>query len=114
MSGVSERRRSYAWHLKTVARVKANPNQLRGWKQITEFLGMPASTAQRWARSGMPVTRNGRNVVASPDELNRWLDRETGVSPAVHVAAEGGDLSSDLKRAVAEARRHQKRSRAKR
>ena len=26
----------------------------------------------------MPVRREGRNVVASPDELNQWLQRTSG------------------------------------
>jgi len=36
---------------------------------------MPNSTAQRWVKEGMPVRREGRNVVASPEELNQWLQR---------------------------------------
>ena len=51
---------------------------LKGWKQIAEFLGQPISVAQRWATTGMPVTRQGRFVVATPEELNNWLGRESG------------------------------------
>jgi hypothetical protein len=32
---------------------------LDGWRQIAEFLGQPSSVAQRWAKSGMPVTHEG-------------------------------------------------------
>ena len=57
---------------------KALPGQtseLRGWPAIARFLGMPNSTVHRWAKEGMPVRREGRNVVANPEELNQWLQR---------------------------------------
>jgi hypothetical protein len=50
---------------------------LSGWHEIADFLGQPTSGAQRWAKSGMPVTREGRRVQASADELNRWLVHES-------------------------------------
>jgi hypothetical protein len=73
---------------------------LKGWQQIAEFLGQPINVAQRWGRTGMPITRQGRNVVATPAELNRWLGREAGGEP-VHVATEGDDLAAELKRGLA-------------
>ena len=33
-----------------------------------------------WSKSGTPVTREGRRVQASPDELNRWLVGENPVA----------------------------------
>ena len=39
---------------------KAQPEELKGWAQIAQFLGQPIAVAQRWARSGMPVKREGR------------------------------------------------------
>jgi len=42
----------------------------------------------------MPVTREGRRVHASPEELNRWLGRESAGEP-VHIATEAGDLASN-------------------
>lgn len=51
----------------------SKPSELRGWPAIVQFLGMPGSTVRRWAKEGMSVRREGRNVVASPDELNQWL-----------------------------------------
>jgi hypothetical protein len=89
-------------------RHKAEPDELRGWKRISEFLGMPRSTAHRWAKSGMPVRRSGRNVVASPEELNRWLDRENGTNPAVHVVTPQEDLVADLSRSVLKLRHRSK------
>ena len=53
-------------------------SELRGWPSIARFLGMPNSTAQRWAKEGMPVRREGRNVVASPEELNRVATTHLG------------------------------------
>src|SRR4029077_8631499 len=71
---------------------------LRGWKQISEFMGLPESTVQRWASEGMPVARSGRIVTAIPEELNQWLDRNTGQRDDVHIATESTDLAGDLKK----------------
>jgi hypothetical protein len=68
---------------------------LKGWKEIKGFLGLPISAAQRWARSGMSITREGRRVEASVEELNR-MGRET--SEPVHIATESADLSAELRR----------------
>ena len=70
---------------------------LKGWQQIAAFLGQP-SVAQRWEKSGMPVTHEGRRVQASPEELNCWLGRE--VSEPVQIATESADLASELKRGL--------------
>jgi hypothetical protein len=63
------------------------------------FLGQPVSVAQRWAKTGMPVTRQGRFVTASPDGSNEWLGRESGTGP-VHVVTPQTDLSAELKRGL--------------
>jgi hypothetical protein len=81
--------------------VPGNSFELRGWPAIAKFLGMPHSTVHRWAKEGMPVRRAGRNVVASPDELNRWLQRTSGEAAGVHVVAPGSDLLKDLRASVA-------------
>jgi hypothetical protein len=77
---------------------------LKGWAQIAQFLGQPIAVAQRWARSGMPVKREGRFMTASPEELSRYLGREAGLDVPVHIASEEMDLSADLKRALSYAR----------
>jgi hypothetical protein len=59
--------------------------ELRGWLAIANFLGMPNSTVHRWAKEGMPIRREARNVVASPEELNQWLQRTSGEGAGVHV-----------------------------
>ena len=79
--------------------------QLRGWKEIAEFLGQPVAVAQRWAKSGMPVVKKGRSMTAEPEELNRWLGRESGVDQAVHIARGKEDLMPELRRGVREARK---------
>ena len=33
-----------------------------GWQKIADFLGQPISVAERWVKSGMPVTHVGRRV----------------------------------------------------
>jgi len=63
-----------ARHVFTMTKKKVQAGVLKGWKEIAQFLGQPSSTAQRWAREGMPVEHSGRVVQAYPDQLNLWLD----------------------------------------
>jgi len=95
-------------------RAKPKPDSalLKGWQQIAAFLGLPVSAAQRWARSGMPVTREGRRVLASPEELNRWLGREA--AEPVQIATETTDLSSELKRGLSYVRKQRQAQSKKR
>jgi hypothetical protein len=74
------------------------PDTLKGWKQISEFLGEPASVVKRWAADGMPVHREGQFVSTSSEELNSWLGQESG--KPVHVATENTDLTAELKRGL--------------
>ena len=96
-----------------MAKKKPENAQLKSWKEIARFLGQSVATAQRWAKSGMPVTRAGRYTVASPEELNAWLARESGSNKPVHIATDNADLSAALKHALSDARkqRHPKRFR---
>jgi hypothetical protein len=84
---------------------KIESDSLKGWRQIASFLGQPLSVAQRRAKSAMPVTRQGRNVYASPEQLNRWLGRESAGEP-VQIASDSTDLSSELKRGLSYVRKH--------
>ena len=79
--------------------------ELKGWRQIATFLGEPTSLAQRWAAQGMPVRRQGRYVTTTPDQLNAWLERESG--KPVHVATNDTDLTAELKRGISFVRREQ-------
>ena len=83
---------------------KIQKERLKGWHEIASFLGQPLAVAQRWARSGMPVIREGRFMYASREELSQYLGREAGLDVPVHIATENADLSADLKRALAHAR----------
>jgi len=82
----------------SMPKIESSSEPLKGWQQIATFLGLPISTAQRWAKSGMPVARAGRRIQASPEELNRWMGRET--SEPVHIATESSDLSGELRRGL--------------
>ncbi|MBV9609492.1 MAG: hypothetical protein JO187_08030 [Acidobacteria bacterium] len=87
---------------------------LQGWKEISEFLGQSTATVQHWAKSGMPVSRQGRYVTASREELAGWLGRESGTRQPVHIATgDDIDMLADLKRGVAEARSRRKIHRVK-
>jgi hypothetical protein len=85
---------------------KPASDTLKSWQQIAAFLGQPVSVAQRWAKSGMPVARQGRFVTASGETLNKWLGRESG--EPLHVATEKDDLSAELKRGLSFVRKQQK------
>ncbi len=84
---------------------KETAQLLRGWKAIAKYLSQRPSTVQRWAKEGIPVRREGRNVVAEPAELNRWLGHESHAPAAVTIASRGEDLTADLKHALSAVRR---------
>ena len=86
----------------------SQPEILKGWKEIAEFLGEPISVVKRWRSEGMPVVEQGRFVTGSPEQLSAWLGRESG--KPVHVVTPETDLASELKRGVDFVRRGAKRS----
>jgi phage terminase Nu1 subunit (DNA packaging protein) len=94
-----------------MAKKAESAKELQGWGEIAEFLGLPVATAQRWQKSGMPVRRGGRYVYANPEELNRWLNRESPSRFPTHIATTNEDLAADLKQALAQAQSKGKRSR---
>jgi hypothetical protein len=71
---------------------------LKGWQQISAFLGEPASVVQRWASEGMPVRKQGGYVETTPEELNAWLGKESG--KPVHTVTEDTDLTAESKRGL--------------
>lgn len=73
---------------------------LSGWKAIAEFLAIPSATAQRWAKSGMPVRREGRFTVADAEELRGWLGRESEMPAPAHIATNNADLAAGLKESI--------------
>lgn len=82
---------------------KRQPDFLKGWQQIATFLAQPTVVAQRWAREGMPISRQGRFVVAKPEDLAKWLGRVSG--EPIHVVTDQAELASELKRSLTEARK---------
>jgi hypothetical protein len=88
--------------------VKTEPETLKGWQQISAFLGEPVSVVQRWATEGMPVHREGRLVTTSAAELNVWLGKESG--KPVHAVTETTDLTAELKRGLSYVRHDKKGS----
>jgi len=94
----------------SMAERKTQPaSTLKGWNQIDAFLGEPVSVVKRWAKTGMPVSRPGRFVIASPDAPNAWLGRESGGKP-VHAAAPETDLLGELKRGLSYLRKQRQLS----
>jgi hypothetical protein len=87
---------------------KSKRRKLKGWTEIAEFLGQTASVAQRWQKAGMPVTREGRSVYASPEALTAWVGTERGHKEPVHIASEGEDLLGDLTQGLSYVRRQKK------
>jgi hypothetical protein len=90
------------------AKSKTRNSILKGWGQIAEFLGQTPAVAQRWHNAGMPVTREGRFVHASPEELTAWIGTERGKTKPVHIASQGEDLIGDLKQGLSYVRRQRK------
>jgi phage terminase Nu1 subunit (DNA packaging protein) len=87
---------------------KTQSEVLNGWKQIADFLGQPLAVAQRWGKTGMPISHEGRQVTASTEQLNRWIGRESAMTGPAHIASDDTDLSAELKRGLAEVRKHQR------
>jgi hypothetical protein len=56
----------------------------------------------------MPITREGRSVYASPEELTAWVGTEHGQKEPIHLANEGEDLLGDLKQGLSYVRKQQK------
>jgi phage terminase Nu1 subunit (DNA packaging protein) len=83
----------------------AQATVLKGWAAIARHLGLTASTAQRWAREGMPVKREGRTTVVEIAELNTWLGKESHMAKPAHVMTGDADIAAALKESIAVARR---------
>jgi hypothetical protein len=81
------------------------PKTLKGWQAIGAYLGIGAASAQRWAKSGMPVRREGRFNVANAEEFRTWLGREAHMPAPAHVLTTGTDISAALKASISAVRR---------
>src|SRR5215831_17391164 len=87
---------------------KPATDELKGWKAIAAYLGIPPSTAQRWARDGMPVRRDGRFTVGEPNQLREWLGREAHMSGPAQILTNDTDMTGALKESLARTRRERK------
>jgi hypothetical protein len=90
------------------AKPESETQVLKGWGEIANFLGQTVSVAQRWQKEGMPVTRQGRFVNASPEDLTAWVGAERGQKEPVHIASKGEDLLADLKQGLSRVRQQRK------
>ena len=90
------------------AQKKPASEELKGWKAIAAYLGIPPATAQRWARDGMPVRREGRFTVAEPNQLREWLGREAHMSGPAQILTGSADMTAALKESIAVMRRDRK------
>lgn len=82
---------------------------LKGWKDIARYLGIPVTTAQRWAKTGMPTDRQGRFTVANVEDLSKWLGRESHMRAPAQIVTPGADLAVALKKSIVSARHLKKR-----
>ncbi len=69
-----------------------NQGWLKGWKEISKYLGRSQRTLQRWEKSGLPIMRDpaGRPI-AKPEHIDRWLiklNEEEFDTPGVNAALE--------------------------
>ena len=78
---------------------------LKGWTAIASFLAIPVATAHRWAKDGMPVSREGRFTIADPEEVQAWLGRESHMPGPAHVATDSADIASALKESITAAKK---------
>jgi hypothetical protein len=90
------------------AKPKSKARVLKGWGEIANFLGQTVSVAQRWQKEGMPVTREGPFVSASPEDLTAWVGAERGQKEPVHIASESEDLLAELKQGLSRVRQQRK------
>ncbi len=84
------------------------PQTLKGWKAIASYLGITAATAQRWAKEGMPVERQGRFTVANVDALRQWLGREAHMPAPAHVMTRDADVQEALKESISAGRKRKR------
>lgn len=85
------------------AKAKNQPEVLKGWKEIANYLGERVSVVQRWATEGVPVTKEGRAISTTPAQLNEWLASLS--KKPVHIVTPESDLTAELKRGLAFAKK---------
>jgi NAD(P)-dependent dehydrogenase (short-subunit alcohol dehydrogenase family) len=97
-------------NLRKSAKRREPPQILKGWQVIGAYLGIGPATAQRWAKAGMPVKREGRFTVADADEIRSWLGREAHMPAPAHVLTANADVSAALKESISAVRQRKRSS----
>jgi predicted DNA-binding transcriptional regulator AlpA len=81
-----------------------NRRSLTSWKEIAQYVGKAVRTIQRWEQDfGFPIRRptvkNGHHaVIAIPDEIDAWLESQTGRQKSTEVE----QLRNEVDRLTAE------------
>ena len=73
---------------------------LKGWTAIAKFLGTSPSSAQTWAKQGMPVKREGRFTVADPKDVQAWLGEQSHMPKPAHIVTNDADITAALKDSI--------------
>jgi hypothetical protein len=73
---------------------------LKGWTAIAKFLGTSPSSAQGWAKQGMPVKHEGRFTVADPAEVQAWLGQQSHMPKPTHILTNESDIATALKESI--------------
>ena len=94
---------------KQKAQRRPSGEELKGWKEIASYLGIPAGTAVRWVRDGMPVRKQGRFTVADPKELSAWLGHESHMPAPAQIMTGTADVAGALKESIAAMRHARKK-----
>jgi hypothetical protein len=74
-------------------------DELKSWAEIATFIELPVSTIHRWAKLGMPVSRKGRHVVASRQDLLQWVSSKRSGAPTA-VVSNTSDLAAEMRRSL--------------
>jgi hypothetical protein len=71
---------------------------LAGYRSVSEHAAFHRSPLGKRKNASR---REGRNVVASPEDLNQWLRQTPGEAAGVHVITPSSDLLKDLRASIA-------------
>jgi hypothetical protein len=78
---------------------------MKGWTAIAKFLGTSPSSAQTWAKKGMPVRREGRFTIADSAEVQVWLGQQSHMPKPAHILTNESDIAAALKDSISVVRK---------
>lgn len=79
----------------------SEPVALKGSTAIAKCLGTSPSSAQTWAKQGMPVRREGRFTIADPAEVQAWLGQQSHMPKPAHILTNDADIAGALRDSIA-------------